>query len=276
MAEVEDSEELESSVKGKQAELIVIGKLLEKGFTVYTPLIDVGVDCLVDVGGGNYKEIQVKYREDNPVFLARKFAPRENFYIICYLRTMRGEDLWVLPSEVFHDMGAPAKTGNREYIRLSTGKAGSDSYEELRKYRDNFEILLKGATPEVKRAVQQATKRIEGTHLTSNDYKRETLLILSKAQGPLKAKEIVDKFYEAMSSRFSQADRKILKGGRQRWDETLRYVIYGFLKRGGYIKDTGKNQFVITDKGRQLLSKYYEPPAGRVEISVSGIRPGPS
>jgi len=85
MAEIEDSEELESSVKGKQAELIVIGRLLEKGFTVYTPLIDVGTDCLVDVDGGNYKEIQVKYREDNPVFLARKFAPRENFYIICYL-----------------------------------------------------------------------------------------------------------------------------------------------------------------------------------------------
>jgi len=129
---------------------------------------------------------------------------------------MRGEDLWVVPSKVFHDMGAPAKTGNREYIRLSTGKAGSDSYQELRKYRDNFEILLKGATP-------------EGTHLTSNDYKRQTPLVLSMAQGPLKAKEIVDKFYEAMASRFSQADRKILKGERQPWDETLRYVIYGFL-----------------------------------------------
>jgi len=32
---------------------------LGKGFTVYAPLIDVGTDCLVDVGGGNYKEIQV-------------------------------------------------------------------------------------------------------------------------------------------------------------------------------------------------------------------------
>jgi len=255
-----ESEDLDSSVKGKQAELNVVGKLLEKGFTIYTPLIDTGIDCLVDVGEGNYKEIQVKYREDSPVFLARKFNPRETFYIVCFLRTIRSEDVWVLPSKVFHEMGAPTKTGKRDYIRLSIEKPGSESYEELRKYRDNLEILLKGATPEIKRAVQQATKRIEGAHLTSTDYKRETLHILEEARAPLKAKEIVDKFYSTMSPRFSPADREILKGGRQRWDETLRYVIYGFLKRGGYIQDTGKNQFVITEKGKQLLVKYHASP----------------
>jgi len=97
---------------------------------------------------------------------------------------------------------------------------------------------------------------------------RETLHILEDAQGPLKAKEIVDRFYSALSPRFSPADRAILKGGRQRWDETLRYVIYGFLKRGGYIQDTGKNQFVITEKGKQLLAKYYTTPSGKVDIQV--------
>lgn len=161
-------------------------------------------------------------------------------------------------------MGAPTKTGKRDYIRLSIGKPGSEGYEELRKYRDNFEILLKGATPEIKRVVQQATKRIEGAHLTSTGYKRETLQILAQAPGPLKAKEIVDKFYSAMSPSFSPADKAILKGGRQRWDETLRYVIYGFLKRGGYIQDIGKNQFVITEKGKQLLAKYSAPSSGKV------------
>ena len=100
MAVQEDEEDLESSVKGKHAELMVIGKLLEQGFTIYTPLLDVGIDCLVDVGGGSYKEIQVKYRETNATFLARKFTPRESFYVICYLRTIRSEDIWVIPGKV--------------------------------------------------------------------------------------------------------------------------------------------------------------------------------
>ncbi len=80
------AEELEigSGVKGKQAELIVFGKLLERGYKVYTPMVDIGIDCLVDVGGGNYKEIQIKSREDSPVFTARKFKPRDNFYFVCF------------------------------------------------------------------------------------------------------------------------------------------------------------------------------------------------
>lgn len=116
--------------------------------------------------------------------------------------------------------------------------------------------------------MEQASRRIEGPHLTQDDYKRETLYLLSKKQKPMKAKEIVDEFYSTMKERLSQDDIKILKGGRQRWDETLRYTIYGFLKRGGYIEDRGKNQFVITDKGRQLLTKYYEAPSGKVQVQV--------
>ena len=268
LSEVEESEELESSVKGKQAELVVIGKLLERGFKIYTPIIDTGIDGLVDVGGGNYREIQVKYREDSPTFLARKFTPRESFYIICYLNTRHGEELWVLPSRVYSQMGTPAKAGNREYIRLAIGKERSESYEQLRRYRDNFSLLTEGATAEVQRAIKQASKRIEGPHLTQNDYKRETLYLLSKKQKPMKAQEIVDEFYATMHYRFSQDDTKILKGGRQRWDETLRYTIYGFLKRGGYIEDRGKNQYIIAEKGRQLLAKFYQPPSGKLQVQV--------
>jgi Fic family protein len=129
-------------------------------------------------------------------------------------------------------------------------------------------LLSEGATPEVQRAIKQASRRIEGPHLTQNDYKRETLHLLSKKQKPMKAKEIVDEFYSTMHDRFSQDDIKILKGGRQRWDETLRYTIYGFLKMGGYIEDRGKNQYVITEKGRQLLTRFYEVPSGKVQVQV--------
>ncbi len=53
-------EELGSVTKGKQGELIIIGKILLKGHKVYLPVVDTGIDFLVDVGKGNYKEIQVK------------------------------------------------------------------------------------------------------------------------------------------------------------------------------------------------------------------------
>ena len=55
---MEDFEEddIGSAAKGKQGEPIVLGKLLKRGFKVYTPMVDVGTDGLIDVGEGNYKE----------------------------------------------------------------------------------------------------------------------------------------------------------------------------------------------------------------------------
>jgi hypothetical protein len=54
-----------------------------------------------------YKEIQVKYREDQPTFTVRKLKPRDGFYVVCHLRTRRGDDFWIIPSRVF------AKEGTR-------------------------------------------------------------------------------------------------------------------------------------------------------------------
>ena len=128
MGDSEESEELGSVTKGKQGELIVLGKLLERGFKVYQPMVDTGIDCLVDVGGGAYKEIQVKSREGEPIFQARQFEPRDNFYFICFLRGKHDDDYWILPSKVFKGIGRQSKVGNREYIQLRIGKEGSENY----------------------------------------------------------------------------------------------------------------------------------------------------
>jgi len=74
------------------------------------------------VGEGNYKEIQIKYRENEPIFQARDFKkPRDNFYVICFLRGKHGDDFWIVPSALFKQLAKPSKTGNREYLQLRIG-----------------------------------------------------------------------------------------------------------------------------------------------------------
>jgi hypothetical protein len=252
MPYLDNSEEMGTVAKGKQAELIVIGRLLERGYKIYTPLVDTGIDCLVDVGEGNYKEIQVKYREDQPIFAARTFRPRDNFYFICYLNTRRGSDFWIIPSKVFHELGVPAKAGNREYIQLRIGREGSKSYNQLINYHENFSMLLTGATKEVRQSVHLASQRITGPHLKNSTFENEVLAILSAEHQPLERKQIIDKIYERLHERFSDADREISKSGMARWEKTARWAVTN-LKDKGFIQSTGRNQWTITSKDREAI-----------------------
>lgn len=244
-----DSEELGTAAKGKQAELIAIGRLLERGYKIYTPLVDTGIDCLVDVGEGNYKEIQVKYREDQPIFAARTFRPRDNFYFVCYLSTRRGSDFLIIPSKVFHELGVPARVGNREYVQLRIGKEGSESYMRLLNYHENFSILLTGATKEVRQSVRLASQRITGPHLRQSTFENEVLSILSAENHPLERVQIIRKLYERLHERFSDADREVGKSGMARWEKTARWAVTN-LKTKGLIQSNGRNQWTITSRGR--------------------------
>jgi hypothetical protein len=197
--------EEESTVRGKRGELAVIGKLLEWQFKIYTPLIDEGIDCLVDAGQGRYKEIQIKYSESSAVFRARTFTPRPTFFLICYLNTMRDQELWVIPSKLFKEMGTGIKIQRRDYVVLRVGKPGSPNYEKLRFYRTNINQLLQGATPEIRKAVEQA-KRVEGSHIKTDEYRSLILSILADQEeigSPLRAKEIVERFRMVAKTRFS-------------------------------------------------------------------------
>lgn len=249
MPYVYDVEELGSAAKGKQAELIVIGRLLERGYKIYTPLVDTGIDCLVDVGEGNYKEIQVKYREDQPIYAARTFKPRDNFYFICYLSTRRGSDFWIIPSKVFNELGVPTRVGNREYIQLRIGKEGSESYGRLLNYHENFSTLLTGATREVRQSVRLASQRITGPHLKQSAFENEILAILSAESHPLERGQIVTKLYERLHERFSDADREAGRAGMARWEKTARWAVTN-LKTKGLIQSSGRNQWTIASKGR--------------------------
>jgi hypothetical protein len=250
MPYIYEAETMGTAAKGKQAELIAIGRLLERGYKIYTPLVDTGIDCLVDVGEGNYKEIQVKYREDQPIFAARTFRPRDNFYFICYLSTRRGSDFWIIPSKVFHELGVPAKVGNREYIQLRIGKEGSESYNRLINYHENFSTLLTGATKEVRQSVRLASQRITGPHLTQSTFESEILAILCAEAVPLERMQIVRKLYERLHERFSDADREFDRSGMARWEKTARWAVTN-LKTKGLIQSIGRNQWTITAKGRE-------------------------
>lgn len=244
--------ELDTGSKGKAGELLVIGELLQRRYKVYVPEVDTGIDCLVDVGGGNYKEIQIKYREDEPIFNARRFTPRDNFYITCYLSTRWGRSIWTIPSKVFVTKSRPVQVRGKEYYQLRIGKEGSQAYNELAEYQ-NFGPLLRGATAGVRRDVSQASKRVEGPHLKQPDYEKEVLAILSEASAPMTARAIVSSIGIRMKSKFSAADMQKLKRGRIRWEGTARFAIYQGLKKKGLIEDKGKNQFIITPAGRTIV-----------------------
>src|SRR3989338_7885942 len=95
---------------GKRGEYRVIGKLLEKGFTVYTPVIDIdGIDCIIRNDKKRLIEIQIKTRnknnEEETFFKIKEFKPNWDFFICCYLIDVK--ELWVIPSYKFHKLSSP-------------------------------------------------------------------------------------------------------------------------------------------------------------------------
>lgn len=247
------SEELKSGEKGKYSEFVVISKLLERGYKVYMPTLDnYGIDCLVDVGEGNYKEIQVKSsRQDNPTFTQRNLKPRDRLYVVCHLRTYRGDDFWIIPSKDFAKIGT--QTNGDTQLRI--GAEGSDSYHQLITYHENWGTLLAGATEEVKKVVQKTSKRIAAPHLKDSNYKPIILQILARETKPLERQEIMDKLEERIHESFSEADRAKQKGGRTRWEETARWTVTR-LKSAGLIKPVKRNQWIITEEGRKVAESF--------------------
>ena len=153
-----EPEELGTGAKGKRGELTVIGELLRYGLHVFLPVVDMGVDCVVDIGGGNYREVQIKYRENKATFTARFTRPRDNFLIVCWLNDHGRDDFWTIPSKVFHKLGRHGVCNSRDYIQLIIGRQGSDNYTKLAEYHHDFAALLSGATSEVHKSVQKASR----------------------------------------------------------------------------------------------------------------------
>jgi hypothetical protein len=246
----EAAEELISGVKGKLGELKGLGALLSYGYAVYTPVVDTGIDCLVDVGKGNYKEIQVKYSQERGLFQvkASRFQTRDSYYIMCNTP----ETYWVIPSKVFSKMAAHT-TG---YLRLQIGREGSESYEALRHYRENLNQLLTGAPKDTKQTVSTVRERIKEPHLKQQNYQWSIMERLNVVKAPLTGKQIIEWVYSDLKSDFSEADLAKLRSGGTRWEKTARWAITN-LTRSGFIERKEKNQYVITPKGRGLIQKRF-------------------
>jgi len=248
----DEPEDLDSQTKGKMGELAVLGELLKRGFQVYQPMVDTGIDCLVDVGDGNYKEIQIKSRQDDAIFTPRKFKPKDSFFLICSVSSRRGDYLWVFPSKVFHENATSSKNKKgREYLQLRIGPEGSETFEKFREYRDNFPKLLEGATPEVRTAVKKAFKFVEGEHFKQEDFKREILLVMSAVDKPLQHAEIQERLSAKLSTKFSKWDLEIGRSNEPRWKKTAAFAFYRGLVLQKLVEARGKNQWVLTEKGQR-------------------------
>jgi len=70
--------------------------------------------------------------------------------------------------------------------------------------------------------------------------------ILKAQNAPLKRKEIVAKVKEQIYDKLSDADKDILKGGNQRWEETLLWAITHLAKQKTIISKT-KNQWELNN-----------------------------
>ena len=95
----------ENIITGKRGEYKVIGKLMEKGFLVYIPVVDVeGVDCIIKNEKGRLIQIQIKTRnktaeDDAKNFIVNRLEANRDFFVRCYF--LNTGDLWVIPSLVF-------------------------------------------------------------------------------------------------------------------------------------------------------------------------------
>jgi hypothetical protein len=261
MTEEGEDAEIGTSAQGKRWEFFTFGRLLEKGYSVFIPAVDnEGIDCLVDVGHGRYKEIQVK-SSARGIFIVRNFEPRDSYYIVCVRaspHSQQPEEVWVVPSKLFGKLGHSTKDGG---VQLSVGKPLSEKYETLREHRDNFDHLLKGASEEVKSVVRQASKRVEGPHLKRPDYEKEILELLAGGSSPMSTHDIIEDLGYRMNSRFSDADLEPTRGtkgksDRSRWEVTARFAIYQGLKKKGLIETRGKkNEWYVTPKGLASIGK---------------------
>lgn len=112
-------------------EFRVFAKLLEQGLVPYVPVVDEGIDCLLQNG----IKIQIKTVEtqrDPRWFQLRSLAPEDNFYIICI--DANGE-FWIFPSRVFAENATESK-GIYDLNLDSKGRG-----EKLRNYRNAWYLL---------------------------------------------------------------------------------------------------------------------------------------
>ena len=130
----------ESQITGKRGEYRVIGKLMEKGFLVYVPVVDVeGVDCIIKNEKGRLIQLQIKTRNRTSQDVAKNFVvnrlnTNRDFFICCHF--LNSDDLWVVPSLVFAKESVINGKG-QSVLSMSRNKE-----YKLARYKDDLGINL--------------------------------------------------------------------------------------------------------------------------------------
>jgi len=140
--------EANTTITGKRGEYKVIGKLMEEGFTIYTPVADVeGIDCIIRNDKCRLIEIQIKTRnkdgQDNRLFKVKNLTPNKNFFVCCYF--IDTNELWVVPSYTFYELSTQEEDKRVLSMNIKNQLA-------LSRYKDNLGIglLRMGEMPERK------------------------------------------------------------------------------------------------------------------------------
>ena len=141
-----------SQQKGKRAEFLVFGKLIEKGADLYLPVIDIGIDAIIKKKDNTLLQIQVKSTEASKqagcfnVCELELYEGKELF-IVCVDMSKEPPEIWILPSKVFIDYANVSKLKEDWYkytldIDAKDTKHGNETRRKLLKeYEGAWELL---------------------------------------------------------------------------------------------------------------------------------------
>lgn len=139
-----------TSTAGKIGELYVFNELLKRGAAVYVPLVDEGIDALVQTSAGEAVEIQIKVAggaggKDPGWFQVLKVPPRKNWFLIAVeAPAQEVQDVWVIPALVFDKYAGRVPKGSPRDLNLDSGmkKYGMRPRDLLCGFRNRWELVV--------------------------------------------------------------------------------------------------------------------------------------
>lgn len=122
-----------TTITGKRGELLVMGKLMQMGLSVYIPVADIeGIDCIIRNDKKRLIEVQIKSRtkrEEKFYFSIKNFQPHTDFFIICYV--IDTNETWVIPSFLFYELSR--QDNEHRYLTMDL-----NTERRLSEYKDNL------------------------------------------------------------------------------------------------------------------------------------------
>lgn len=181
----------DKQLQGKNAELAVLGALLQRGALPYLPLVDTeGEDAVVSVAGNRLVRIQVKAAGisggKNPKwFQVQKLEVADDLFVVC-VEAPNGivGDMWIFPSVVFDAYADNPPSGVRD-LDLCGGekKYGQPLWELLCGFRNRWELIteygdyeeLLGRPQDMEDvlAMKEALESADEETMTLEEYERQ-------------------------------------------------------------------------------------------------------